>query len=110
MYHYNMRVVHVIDGDSVLAEIDLGFDVWHRSPIRLARINAPEVRGETQAAGLAAAAYLEELLKQGPLSVKTIMKKERDKYRRVLGTIFAGQVDVCGAMVRAGHAVWYMNE
>lgn len=109
MYHYNMRVVHVIDGDTVEAEIDLGFDIWYRTPIRLARINAPELKGATREAGLAAGDYLEGLLAKGPLTVKTELRRERDKYGRVLGTIYAGEVDVCGDMVRAGHAVWYMN-
>lgn len=109
MYHYSLKLERVLDGDTILGVLDLGFDIWYRTPIRLARINAPELKGATKAAGLAASDYLEALLAKGPLTVRTQFKREKDKYGRVLGTILCGEQDVCGAMVAGGHAQWYME-
>ena len=46
MYRYNAKVTRVVDGDTVDAEIDLGFDITIKKRIRLAEINAPESRQE----------------------------------------------------------------
>ena len=36
MYEYNVKVVKVIDGDTVDVDIDLGFGVWlHKERVRL---------------------------------------------------------------------------
>ena len=44
MYEYNAKLIRVIDGDTVDASIDLGFDVWVKKRIRLHGIDAPESR------------------------------------------------------------------
>ena len=44
MYQYNATLVRVVDGDTVDAMIDLGFDIQVKKRIRLAGINAPESR------------------------------------------------------------------
>ena len=44
MYYYNAVLVRVVDGDTIDAIIDLGFDVQVRKRIRLAGINAQESR------------------------------------------------------------------
>ena len=44
MYNYNATCVRVIDGDTIDADIDLGFSVKIKKRIRLAGINAPESR------------------------------------------------------------------
>ena len=38
------KLVRVIDGDTIDAVIDLGFDVWVRERVRLYGINTPETR------------------------------------------------------------------
>ena len=43
LYTYKANIVRVIDGDTVVADIDLGFDVWLRKEhLRLVGIDAPE--------------------------------------------------------------------
>lgn len=43
LYTYRAEIVRVIDGDTVVANVDLGFDVWLRDMrLRLAGIDAPE--------------------------------------------------------------------
>ena len=44
-YQYRAKVVRVVDGDTVILSVDLGFRVQHEISVRLARINAPE-RGQ----------------------------------------------------------------
>ena len=45
MYEYNVKVVKVIDGDTVDVDIDLGFGVWlKKERLRLYAIDTPESR------------------------------------------------------------------
>lgn len=44
MYTYRAKLIRVIDGDTIDAIIDLGFDVWVKKRIRLNGIDAPETR------------------------------------------------------------------
>jgi micrococcal nuclease len=47
-YVYKAEVTAVHDGDTITADVDLGFDVWMRNQsIRLFGINAPELKLKT---------------------------------------------------------------
>jgi micrococcal nuclease len=46
-YRYQAKVVRVIDGDTVILDVDLGFGIWvHDTPFRLLGINAREKSDE----------------------------------------------------------------
>lgn len=106
MYEYTARLIRVIDGDTVVLDLDLGCRVHIIETIRILGINAPEVRGETKAAGDAATEWLEELLTDKPLIVRT-HKDDGDKYGRLLGDIWLPDAtNVSVRMFDAGHAVW----
>ena len=65
MYTYNIEVLRVIDGDTIDASIDLGFDVKIKKRIRFMGINTPESRTrdlEEKKRGLAAKQRVAELL------------------------------------------------
>ena len=67
MYTYTATVTKVVDGDTIDALVDLGFDTWKQVRIRLNGINTPESRTrdlEEKARGLAAKARLKEILKE----------------------------------------------
>ena len=67
MYKYNAKLDRVVDGDTVDALVDLGFDTHKIIRIRLVGINAPESRTrdlEEKVRGLAAKARVKELLKE----------------------------------------------
>lgn len=50
LYHYKAVVVSAYDGDTCRCDIDLGFGTWlMNEPVRLQGINAPEIRGGTEA-------------------------------------------------------------
>ena len=118
MYHYNATLVRVVDGDTVDAIIDLGFDIQVKKRIRLAGINAPESRTRNKVEkklGLAAKERLIEIL-DGVANVFEIESKELGKYGRVLGKLYinklAGkdvltQVCINEILVTEGHATEY---
>jgi len=63
LYYYKARVVRVYDGDTIHVDIDLGLSTWiKKEKLRLARINAPEIRGSQRPAGLAARDFLRNLI------------------------------------------------
>lgn len=93
-YTYKMQPIHskeqVIDGDSIKdVWIDLGFNVWHKTDIRLYGINAPEVRTldlEEKARGIEATELLINAMDSD--GAKIIKIYGSDKYGRWLGEIF----------------------
>ena len=112
MYTYKAKLDRIIDGDTVDANIDLGFDISVHKRIRLAGIDSPESRTrdlEEKEKGLASKARLEELLKSGEF---TLESKEVGKYGRVLGVLLVDDVNnnfinVNQTLVEEGYAVEY---
>jgi micrococcal nuclease len=44
LYVYKAKPIKVVDGDTIYAYIDLGFDTWTYRNVTLASIDAPEIR------------------------------------------------------------------
>ena len=111
MFEYNAVLDRVIDGDTVDAEIDLGFSVFVKQRIRLYGINTPESRTrdlEEKERGLAAKQRLTEILGKDFL-VETMLNK-RGKYGRVLGILHVenetgDNTNVNQQLVEEGHQV-----
>ena len=74
----------VVDGDTVDAVIDLGFNIMTRVRFRLNDINAPELKGDTLEKGLQAKKYLEDILLNKPA---IFISHSKDRYGRYLATI-----------------------
>ena len=73
MYTYKAKLVRVVDGDTVDAMIDLGFDVWRKVRIRFYGLDAWESRTrdlEEKKKGLAAKARVADLLTYGEFILK----------------------------------------
>ena len=88
-YYYQAQLERVVDGDTVYALVDLGFDTWKRVNIRLDGIDAFESRTRDlveKEKGLKAKSRLTELLEStdGKFELKS---KGIDKYGRCLGEI-----------------------
>ena len=82
-YLYKAKVSNVVDGDTLLLAIDLGFDVFKEQRVRLSQINTPELKTPK---GQEAKNYvLEQLAKVEFVMVKT---NKIDIYGRFLGDIF----------------------
>lgn len=106
MYEYNAKLIEVIDGDTVDLEIDLGFNVTVKERFRLNRINAPEKRGETKDAGLAATDWLKEQIKKAKVIKAQTLKDRKEKYGRYLVELFLDGDCVNDLMAHSGHAVY----
>jgi micrococcal nuclease len=109
MYNYKATLMRVVDGDTIDAEIDLGFKIFIKERIRLMGIDTPESRTRNLAEkswGKAASARLSELLAEadGKFTLVTKMQK-KGKFGRILGTI---QVSTKDGIVDANQVL--MNE
>ena len=109
MYIYKAKCERVVDGDTIDATIDLGFDTWKKIRIRLVGINAAESRTrdlEEKARGLAAKQYVKDILIKH--NNEFILHSQGvGKYGRCLGNIFLGDQNVNDLMINEGHAVAY---
>jgi len=115
MYEYKARLIRVIDGDTIDADIDLGFGVWVHQRIKLYGINTPDSKSkdpEIREKGIASRNKLIELLPR-EFVIQTILNK-RGKFGRVLGKVYV-QVDehhkqnINDTMVEEGVATHYFN-
>ena len=116
-YIYRAKLERVVDGDTVDAMIDVGFDIWIKRRIRFKGMNAWESRTRNlkeKALGLAAKSRVEELLtevssKPGFFRIKSYGE---GKYGRVLADLFIMDKDgnvlnVNETLITEGHAHEY---
>lgn len=109
-YDYRARVVRVIDGDTVVLNVDLGFDIHHTNmTVRLWGINAPEMNTPE---GKQARAWLVEKLANQTDILFDSRKDKADKYGRYLAVLWRdGDISSLNdQMVVAGHAQFYMRD
>ena len=116
-YIYRGKLDRVVDGDTIDALIDVGFDIWIKKRIRYSGIDTWESRTrdlEEKAKGLEAKARNKELLmeissKSGYFRLKSYGV---GKYGRVLGEIFiedkdGKQYNINETLISEGHAYIY---
>lgn len=112
LYQYKAIITEVYDGDSVSADIDLGFHVWIKDEkLRLLGIDAPEVKGDTKVAGLAARDALRARVLGREIILCTVKdgsgNDRREKFGRYLAKIYIGDELINDWMIGAGFAVKY---
>ena len=115
MFEYEAKTLRVVDGDTVDAMVDLGFNTWKKVRIRMYGINAPESRTrdlEEKKKGLAAKDYVKDLLENSDEGKFSIISHGRGKYGRVLGELFVKNHDksVNELLKENGHAYEYHGE
>ncbi len=116
-YIYRGKLERVVDGDTIDALIDVGFDIWVKKRIRYKGIDTWESRTRDlaeKAKGLEAKARNKELLmevssKSGYFRLKSYGV---GKYGRVLGEIFiedneGKQYNINETLITEGHAYIY---
>ena len=109
MYIYKAKCLRVVDGDTIDAQIDLGFDTHKVIRIRLVGVNAAESRTrdlEEKARGLAAKQFVIDMFKKHKNSF-ILQSQGVGKYGRCLGEIFFGDVKLNDLLITEGHAVAY---
>jgi len=116
-YIYRGKLERVVDGDTIDALIDVGFDIWIKKRIRYSGIDTWESRTRDlaeKAKGLEAKARNKELLmevssKSGYFRLKSFGV---GKYGRVLGEIYiedkeGKQYNINKTLISEGHAYVY---
>ncbi len=88
MYEYTAKIVDVYDGDTFTFYVDLGFDIWVKSKLRLYGIDTPEVRGSERVEGLKARDYVRNLILD---KLVTIRVHKKGKYGRYIANVFFQQ-------------------
>ena len=116
-YIYRGKLERVVDGDTIDALIDVGFDVWVKKRIRYKGIDTWESRTrnlEEKKLGLAAKARNKQLLEEVSSKSGYFRLKSYGvgKYGRVLADIFimdanGVQINVNQALITEGHAYVY---
>lgn len=95
-YIYSIKPIKIVDGDTIDAEIDLGFHTKVKKRIRLYGINAPETRLQSKIKnlderkaekerGLLAKARLREICQKNEILLESV---GLGKYGRVLGKLY----------------------
>ena len=110
-YIYRIKaVLKVVDGDTIDADIDLGFDISLTKRIRLAGIDTPESRTADafeKKLGLQAKDWLKHKLEFAKdIIIKTELPDSTEKYGRIIGHLFINgeEVSLNNQMIAEGHA------
>jgi micrococcal nuclease len=123
MFEYQAKLKRVVDGDTIDAYIDLGFNVHVDKRIRFMGIDTPESRTRDlieKRYGLGAKYRLIEMLESND-NIFIVKSHGTGKYGRVLGELFITQgdgpsneteftrINVNQTLVKEGHAVAYFG-
>ena len=114
---YKVKILDVVDGDTVDVDIDLGFGIILTDErIRIMNIDAPESRTSDPVEkifGKAAKSRLEELLGKEAILITYDDKSGEDmkgKFGRILGDFKVDEGTVTEILVEEGHAVPYYGQ
>ncbi|NIN69118.1 MAG: nuclease [Anaerolineae bacterium] len=95
LYTYRAQVTRVVDGDTIVVDIDLGLSIWLRGQhLRLAGVNTPEIHGVKKesaeyAAGQAAKNFVISWMEQhGPDVIIETSKDRTGKFGRWLCQVY----------------------
>jgi len=113
-YIYRIKsVTKVVDGDTIDADIDLGFDISLTKRIRLAGIDTPESRTKNlkeKALGLESKEWIKKTLDGAEdILIKTELPDSTEKYGRIIGHLFINgqETSLNNQMIDEGYALAY---
>ena len=114
LYVYRIKsITKVVDGDTIDANIDLGFDISLTKRIRLAGIDTPESRTtnlKEKALGLESKEWLKKTLEDAKdILIKTEKPDSTEKYGRIIGHLFINdqETSLNNQMIDEGYALAY---
>ena len=92
-YIYRIKqITKVVDGDTIDADIDLGFDISLTKRIRLAGVDTPESRtadANEKKYGLQSKEWLKHKVENAEhILIKTELPDSTEKYGRIIGHLF----------------------
>jgi len=110
-FYYGFTLTRLIDGDTAVGILDLGFKVSLDVTLRFNGINCPESRTKDdreKTLARHATEFVADLFKDAEIE---ILSYGRGKFGRVIATPFAmkndSRIDVCQALLKAGLAREY---
>ena len=113
-YIYRIKSVgKVVDGDTIDADIDLGFDISLTKRIRLAGIDTPESRTtnlKEKALGLESKEWMKKTLANAnDILIKTELPDSTEKYGRIIGHLFINgqETSLNNQMIDEGYGLAY---
>lgn len=115
-YIYRIKEIHkVVDGDTIDASIDLGFDISLEKRIRLAGVDTPESRtadANEKKYGLESKEWLKKKVEGAKnILIKTELPDSTEKYGRIIGHLFINDepTSLNDQMIAEGMAWSYMG-
>ncbi|MCW9025271.1 MAG: thermonuclease family protein [Gammaproteobacteria bacterium] len=110
LYYYQAKVRSVYDGDTIRADLDLGMNMLlTNEPLRLHRINCPELRGDEREQGLISRDYLRSRISDKTIFINTV-KDKKGKYGRYIAEIWLEEngdlTNINDEMVSQGYAAY----
>jgi micrococcal nuclease len=113
-YIYRIKqITRVIDGDTIDADIDLGFDISLSKRIRLAAVDTPESRtsdANEKKYGLESKEWLKHKVESAKnILIKTELPDSTEKYGRIIGHLFVNdqETSLNDQMITEGYAWTY---
>ena len=113
-YIYRIKSIErVVDGDTIDASIDLGFDISLTKRIRLAGIDTPESRTKDlkeKELGIDAKNWLKHRLEGAEdIIIRTELPDSTEKYGRIIGHLYINGEDASlnNQMITEGYALEY---
>jgi micrococcal nuclease len=115
-YVYRVKqVLKVVDGDTIDADIDLGFDISLTKRVRLAGIDTPESRTtdkREKTLGLESKDWLKNRLEFAKnIVIRTQLPDSTEKYGRILGKLYINneETSLNEQMIAEGYAWEYQG-
>ena len=116
-YIYRIKqILKVVDGDTIDASIDLGFDISLEKRIRLAGVDTPESRtadANEKKYGLESKEWLKHKVENAKnILIKTELPDSTEKYGRIIGHLFINdqETSLNDQMVVEGYAWTYKGD
>ena len=113
-YIYRIKqILKVVDGDTIDASIDLGFDISLEKRIRLAAVDTPESRtadANEKKYGLQSKEWLKHKVENAKnILIKTELPDSTEKYGRIIGHLFINdqETSLNDQMIIEGYAWTY---
>jgi micrococcal nuclease len=113
-YIYRIKqITKVVDGDTIDADIDLGFDISLTKRIRLAGVDTPESRtsdANEKKYGIQSKEWLKHKIESAEnILIKTELPDSTEKYGRIIGHLFVNdqEASLNDQMVVEGYAWTY---
>jgi micrococcal nuclease len=113
-YIYRIKqITKVVDGDTIDADIDLGFDISLTKRIRLAGVDTPESRtsdANEKKYGLQSKEWLKHKVESAEhILIKTELPDSTEKYGRIIGHLFVNdqEASLNDQMIVEGYAWTY---